>query len=189
MTLQFFLWISMGFKNILIPEMLIYCQFCDVVSFLRGLQYLLCISDLGEEGLQLQSLYKQSPADGLVVLGGHTGVGEARCAHRHHLAECTHWSCSSLLLLLLFFLLLSTVPLIRCAVLGRATDPFLLDPSNHFLNEALQLWAELPLLAVVESPVQSLVDDHTKGLDQLEEIHTEVSCCFTANLIGLVDFL
>lgn len=134
--------------------------------------YLLCISDLDEEGLQLQGLNKQSPADGLVVLRSQTWVCQSRCTQCHHLAERTHRPDYALPVLLFLYLLLllflSTVPLICCCVSGSAVAPSALVPCRHAFDEALQLWAELALLSVIQPPIQCSVDSHAEQVDQLE---------------------
>lgn len=133
---------------------------------MTSLMYLFSISDFDEEGLQLQSLYKQSPANGLIVLWSQAWVGQPRCTQPQHLAECTHWLKHAPLLLLFVLLILATVPLICCP--HNAVALSVLITSCHTFDEALQLWAELPLLTVVQPPVQSLVDGHTQRLDDLK---------------------
>ena len=128
--------------------------------------YLFSISDFDEEGLQLQSLHKQSPANGLIVVWSQAWVGQPRRTQPHHLAECTHWLKHSPLLLLFLLLILATVPLICCPHNAAALS--VLITSCHTFDEALQLWAELALLTVVKPPVQSLVDGHTQRLDDLK---------------------
>lgn len=171
-----FVMLHSNFLIILVPKC-VKLSSCLIWPLLRkqpfwhdgAVTYLLCIFDLDEEGLQLQRLYKQSAADGLVVLRGQARVGQTGRTEHHDLTEPTHRPYRSLLLLILILLFfLSTVPLIRCSAASRADTLTALVSARHSLDEALQLWAELPLLVVVQSPVQSSIDGHTKGLNQLK---------------------
>lgn len=129
----------------------------------RGCTNLLGVPDSGEEGLQLQGLHQQGPAHGLVVLQSQAGVGQTGRAQRHHLAQGAH---RRLLVLLLHQVLFrSAVALICGGVPGGCTSAVVV--AHHALDEAFQLGTELPLLAVVQSPVQGSVNGHTQGLDQL----------------------
>lgn len=133
--------------------------------------YLFSVSDFDEECLQLQRFYKKSPADSLVELRSQAGVGQPGRTQSQDLAECAHRLRHSLPLLVLLFLLfvLAAVPLICCTVPGGAAVLSTLLAPHHAFDELLQLRAELPLLAVVQSPVQGSVDGHSQRLDQLQK--------------------
>lgn len=109
------------------------------------------------------------------MLRSQARVGQPGCAQSHDLAEGAYRLGRSLLLLLLlllivvFLFVLAAVALVRCAVAsGAAASPGLVAP-RHALDELLQPWAQLALLAVVQPPVQSSVDGHAQGLDQLRK--------------------